>query len=147
MTAIDRTPKKGLVLPNKNRLSQGQLFIAKGNNIMSDGSQLAALERLMRPKIGRDGRVQKHAEVNEPAIAFGMKSQTRPGGVHPHLHGQAINDEVDDKLHIGKGNVPTHSGMRTSPKSNAGDRLRGTHDRGVGSRILDEAARLGRPKK
>ena len=106
-------------ISNGNKLSNGQLFI-RGNAMNA-------------PKIGRDGRVPKHSEVTQPAIAFGMKSQTRPDGVHPWLHGQAENDPADDKLHVGK-SIPDGYGMR---RRTAGEPLTG-HD------VLTAAGHLSR---
>ena len=92
-------------------------------------------------KIGRDGRVQKHSEVRDPAIAWNMKSQTRPGGVHGWLHGQCENDSADVKLHLIGKTVPVACAMDSSKTQNQ----RGT-DKGVNaaSEHLQAAGRLGR---
>lgn len=135
-----RIPKKGLVLANGNRLSQGQLF-PKRENTMADNGQRAAMQRAMTPNLARDGAPKK---ITTPEIAHGMTRQTKPS--HEFLHGSPIDDEPVQNSWGGKGNVPTHPGMVTQPKSNAGDRLRGTHDREAGNAILQEAARLGNTK-
>ena len=124
---MTREPKKGLTLPNGNRLGRGQLFLAKGNT--------------MKPNLARDGAAKR---LTTPAITHGMVRQSAPS--HAYLHGQAVDDEVNDKNFVGKGNVETHPEMFSHPKSNRGDRLRGTHDRDAGNKLLHEAGRLGNPK-
>ena len=80
-----------------------------------------------------------------PVIAHGMKRATK-GELHPYLHGIAVQDEPNTSLKSYQKPVAVHPGMVTNPKSNAGDRLRGTHDREAGNAILQEAARLGNTK-
>jgi hypothetical protein len=152
---MSRTPAKGLVLKNGNRLSQGQLFPAKGNAMSEDNQQAAMLHAMRRgrsaPKdangnaIGRDGRVPKHSTVKDPEIAHGMKHREEKGGhrLLPNAK-RPLDDEPLEKNWQGKGNVPTHPGMVTQQKSNRDDRLRGTHDPQLGNAILDEASRLGK---
>jgi hypothetical protein len=76
-----------------------------------------------------------------------MVRQSKPS--HAFLHGSpaATDDEKLQKNFVGKGSAPVHPGMVTDAKSNRGDRLRGTHDREAGNALLQEAARLGNPKK
>jgi hypothetical protein len=150
---MTRTPAKGLVLPNGNRLNRGQLFPAKGST-MTDNGQRDAMQRAMQRTPGaRANTIEKDSllhprngapkALTNPAIAHGMPRQTK-GELHPYLHGQAINDEVDDKVHVGNGNSPTAFGMVTQPKSNAGDRLRGVHEPQLGNVVLNEAMTLGK---
>ena len=114
-----------ITLPNGNRLAHGQL-ITKGNAMKIDA---------------RNGAAKR---LTNPAITHGMVRQSKPS--HEFLHGAPAETD-DSKLQKnweGKGNVPTHPGMVTSPKSNAGDRLRGTHNPQEGNAILREAGRLSR---
>ena len=116
--------------------------------------QRAAMQKAMRSTpgaapnsamgtIARTGMDKIFADV---PTAFGMKSQTRPGGVHPTLHGQAINDEVDDKLHMTGRNVQTAYGMGR-PDRKDGDRLRDTHEPDLGSAVLKQGMTLGNVKR
>lgn len=91
--------------------------------------------------LARNGAPKK---ITTPEIAHGMTRQSKPS--HEFLHGAPIDDEPVEKNWAGKGNVPTHPGMVTQQKSNAGDRLRGAHDPQLGSAILQEAAKLGNTK-
>ncbi|MGY3584329.1 hypothetical protein ACVIGB_006613 [Bradyrhizobium sp. USDA 4341] len=45
-------------------------------------------------------------------IAHGQKRRTK-GALHPHLHGQMIDDETDTKLHLNAKTVPVAHGMIT----------------------------------
>jgi len=96
----------------------------------------------MKPNLARDGAAKR---LTVPKISPGMVRQT-VGDLHPFAHGQALDDTPLQKSWEGRGNVPTHPNMTTEPKSNAGDRLRGTHDRDAGNNILAEAGRLGNSK-
>jgi hypothetical protein len=59
------------------------------------------------------------------------------GTVHPYLHGQAVDDETCDKLHVGK-QVPIHSGMTSKTLEHRGKD-------GDGFEHLQKAGRLGAP--
>ncbi|HLZ06266.1 MAG TPA: hypothetical protein VKR55_29455 [Bradyrhizobium sp.] len=122
----------------------------------NDDLQRHALQRIMQrrsaPKnergdaVGRDGRVPKQSFLKDLEIGHGMKRREEKGG-HPLLPNakRPLDDEPLEKNWQGKGNVPTHGGMVTHPKSNVDDALRGTHDTGLGNEVLQEAARLGKP--
>jgi hypothetical protein len=73
--------------------------------------------RLAEPNLARDGRAKR---THVPEIAWGMKSQSRPDGVHPFLHGQALSDETADKLSQGGHTVPVHSGMGSKTPEHRG---------------------------
>jgi hypothetical protein len=92
-----------------------------------------------------DARNGAAKRLTNPAITHGMSRQTT-GDVHPYLHGQSVDDEVNDKNFVGKGNVETYPGMFSHPKSNivGVDRLRGQHDPQLGNAVLKEASRLSR---
>lgn len=68
--------------------------------------------------------------LTDPAPAFGQKRQTK-GSLHPYAHGQAVDDEVSDKLHAGK-QVPAHPGMAShtsrGAEANGFDTLRKATD-------------------
>jgi hypothetical protein len=112
-----------------------------------NNSQRTALAAaILRPTRG-DGMARERApkNVHVPEIVAGQKRQTS-GDLHPHLHGQAVDDAVPVKSYAAsKGNVPTHPGMVTKPVRD--DKYRGTHDPQEGNRVLNEAADLGRGKK
>jgi hypothetical protein len=55
-------------------------------------------------------RAGKAKALTAPAIVAGQKRQTKPS--HEFLHGQALDDETCDKLHVGK-QVPIHPGMKS----------------------------------
>ena len=85
-----------------------------------------------KPNIAREGGKPKN--VGRVATAFGMRSQSRPGGVHAYLHGQAVDDETADKLsHNGK-SVAVHDGMGTSAKH--------AHQRGIIAHVEDASKHL-----
>ncbi len=100
---------------------------------------------------GRDGK-PKTATTTTPAIHGGMKSQTRSGGVHPWLHGQALGDTAPDKpgygvtpaIHNAMGSeTPEHRGADYGPDEAGrvlGDSLKISTPHG--SARLDRAARL-----
>jgi hypothetical protein len=118
-------PAKGWTLPNGNRLNHGQLFLAKGNTLMSKQQQQKAMLRAMRRSnqstpgaapntaTGTIARTGIDKVLPEAPIAHGMKRVTT-GDLHPYLHGQAINDEVDDKLHMTGKNVPLAYGTKAT---------------------------------
>src|SRR6266481_6418215 len=122
----DRTPKKGITLPNGNRLSHGQLFPRKEEPMSDDKMQRNAMQRLMdrraAPKdafgnaIGRDGRVPKR--LTDPAPVHGQTRREEKGG-HPLLPNakRPLDDEPLQKSWQDKGNVPTHPG---TPKAGSG---------------------------
>lgn len=98
-------------LPNGNRINYGQLLIARNGS-------------------------PKRTTIPQPA--WGMKSQTRPGGTHPFLHGQALSDETADKLSQNGRTVPVHSGMGSKDNEHRG----ADYGPGEGSRILAGAPSL-----
>jgi hypothetical protein len=141
-----RIPKKGLVLKNGNRLSQGQLFIRE-TTMANDNGQRAAMQRAMtpgaKPNTAPKGlaRAEHDKVLPTPAISPGMHRVTT-GELHPYLHGQAFDDgwQYHEAL---DGNVPTAFGQGR-PDRNDGDKLRDKHDPKLGNVVLDEAGRLGR---
>lgn len=105
---------------------------------MADNGQRAAMARTMNRTPSPEGMARDGApkRLTDPAIAPGMKRATS-GGLHPYLHGQAVNDKALEKSWSGKGNVPVHPGMTSKQKASvhpiAND----------GNAILQEAATLG----
>jgi hypothetical protein len=81
----------------------------------------------------RNGAPKRQAA---PAIAHGMKRATK-GELHPYLHGQAINDEVDDKLHMTGKNVPLTYGTKATLAQFA-------DNADLGAKVLKEAGELSR---
>jgi hypothetical protein len=145
-----RIPKKGLVLPNGNRLSQGQLFPKREATM---AGQIETMQRAMNrtpgaaPNTAPEGLARNNVSKVLPtlAIAHGMRDVSAAGHPLAFVGGKRpLDDETLEKTWQGKGNVPTHDGMYTHPKSNDGDRLRGKADPEDGRRVLDEAGRLGR---
>ena len=49
-------------------------------------------------------------EFPAPATVIGQTRQTKPS--HEFLHGQPVDDETADKLHVGK-KAPIHPGMKS----------------------------------
>ncbi|UFX45233.1 hypothetical protein HAP47_0000380 [Bradyrhizobium sp. 41S5] len=91
---------------------------------------------------GSDIARSSHSKSFKPVeTVHGQKCQTK-GALHPHLHGQMIDDETDTKLHLNGRSPNIHSGMATHRAS--------AHERGIvahvedGSRHLRAAAVLGR---
>jgi hypothetical protein len=141
-------PAKGWTLPNGNRLNHGQLFLAKGNTLMSKQQQQKAMLRAMRrgtpgaapnTATGTIARTGIDKVLPEAPIAHGMTRQTKPS--HEFLHGQAVDDEVADKLSATGRNVPTAYGMGR-PDRKDGDVLRDKHEPDLGSAILKQGALL-----
>jgi hypothetical protein len=126
MTKIDRTPKKGLVLPNGNRLSHGLLFIG--------ASKMQKPLDASSPLHPRNGSPKKVAVA---PVRAGMRSR-QTDTLHPYLHGQTVTDSTPLKAGHSGLSDPIHPGTKSSV-------LRG-EDRGRcdGSAILAEAANLGR---
>lgn len=93
------------------------------------------------PNIARDGSVAKKA-LNPTPIKDGMKSQTRPGGVHPWLHGQAapLDDEPNLPLKSHEKPIPWHDGMTDK-------QVIGVVNSATSGQVLHDAARLGRGDK
>jgi hypothetical protein len=97
---------------------------------------------------GDMARAGSPKRLTDPKLAGGMHRVTE-GKLHPHLHGQAVDDETADKLCHGKGNVPTHPGMKqmvSGPFRKDGSIL-STETPEQSDAVLREAARLGRPGK
>lgn len=92
---------------------------------------------------GRDGAPKT---ITAAPPVSGQSRREEKGG-HPVLPNakRPLDDLPLEKSWSGKGNVPTHPGMNTKPTPD--DRLRGSHDPAEGSRVLAEAANLGRPEK
>jgi hypothetical protein len=90
---------------------------------------------------GRYDGKPKTATTTTPAITPGMRSRIAPS--HEFAHGAPLNDEPLQKNWEGKGNVPTHPGMVTTPARD--DPHRGTHNPQLGNAVLKEAGRLGVP--
>jgi hypothetical protein len=124
----DRTPAKGITLANGNRLSQGQLFLRKDDNM-----QIQRKLNSSTPEgIARDGAAKK---LTTPQPVVGQKRATTDD-LHPYLHGQAVDDSVPEKSYSGK-QVPLHPATPSRKE-------RGEHVEGIGSEVLSDAARLGR---
>jgi hypothetical protein len=147
-------PAKGLTLPNGTRLSRGQLFQPKeGNPMATDNGQRAAMAKAMNrttpgatpnsapESIARTGQAK---QLPTPATTPGMRNVD--GGPLAFVGGKRpLDDEPLQKTYDGKGNVPTAFGMGR-PDRKDGDRLRDTHDPGLGHAVLQEAGRLGDKK-
>lgn len=122
--------------PHRTRTPTGNIFQHGQLNVMGDGS---GYRQTNMPDIARaDGKPKNMAAS---PIKPGMKRQTQ-GALHPHLHGQMIDDETDVKLHLNGRSVNVHDGMGTHRAT--------AHERGIvahvedGSRHLRAAGVLGR---
>lgn len=91
-------------------------------------------------QVGRDGRVQKRT-VDAPPVP-GMKSQSRPDGLHPWLHSQPapLQDEPNLPLKSHEKTIPFHDGMTDQ-------QIVKVANNPTSSQILHDAANLGRPRK
>ncbi len=103
--------KKGVTLPNANRLSHGFLF-TKGNTMKLDA---------------RNGAAKR---LTNPAITHGMTRQSKPS--HEFAHGAPLDTEPLQKNWEGKGNVPDSFDMRRQTK---GEPLSGTDVLTAASRL------------
>ena len=83
-----------------------------------------------------------------PAVAHGMRDVSATGHALAFVGGKRpLDDEPLEKNWQGKGNVPTHPGMFSHPRSNAGDALRGNHDPEAANAVLREGGNLGNVKR
>lgn len=98
---------KPIRFANGNRIANGQLSLA------------------------RDGSRPKH--TGPVPLSHGAKRQTR-ANLHVYVHGQAVDDEVADKLSQNGRSVPIHDGMGTSAKH--------AHQRGIVAHVEDGSKHL-----
>ena len=105
-------------------------------HLMGDGSGY----RQIGCDLARAGGRPKNASASP--IKDGMKRQTQ-GALHPHLHGQALNDEPNVPLKGYRKPVKIHNGMGTSTPHTRGLIL----DPKGASKHLRAASVLGRPDR
>jgi hypothetical protein len=98
-----------------------------------------AFNNVVVGNVARDGSPKK---LTEAKPAYGQKSREDTG--HPLAFDGAkrpLDDEPLQKNWDGKGNVPTNPGMFTKSTE------RGTHDRDLGNRVLQDAMAMGKAGK
>jgi hypothetical protein len=108
MTKAYRETKKGIILPNGNRINMGQLFPRKENN-MTPQRPLNSCSPL-HPRNGAPKNI-----VQAPPVA-GQRSRTAPS--HEYLHGQtAVQDERELPIKNFENSIALHPA--TTPKQRA----------------------------